>query len=278
MAEIGKINRLTVKRIRDYGAHLDGGDLGDILLKYKEVPADCQAGDELDVFLYYDRDDRLRATTTMPEATVGQFATLPVRATTSAGSFLDWGLEKDLFVPKSEQQERMEVGKSYPVYVFLDEITERITASAKLDKYLSEEIPPYQVNDEVDLLIYAQTELGYKALVDQKYSGVIYKNEVFQELSAGQLLKGYIKKVRDDLKIDLSLQKVGAQRSDDASQAIMQILIKNGGRIAITDKSPPEVIYNMFGVSKKTFKKAIGALYKKRLITIDATGITRIRT
>jgi len=277
MAEIGKINKLTVKRIRDYGAHLDGGELGDIRLKHKEVPPNCQAGDELDVFLYYDRDDLLRATTRMPAATIGQFATLPVRATTSAGSFLDWGLEKDLFVPKSEQQERMEVGESYLVYLFMDQYSERITASAKLDKFLSEEIPPYQENEEVDLLIYAQTDLGYKALVNQAHSGVIYKSEVFQELVVGQQLKGYVKKVREDLKIDLSLQKVGAQRSDAVAQTILQVLIKNNGRIKVTDKSPPEVIYDMFGVSKKTFKKAVGGLYKKRLITIDGEGITRIR-
>ena len=277
MAEIGKINRLTVKRIRDYGAHLDGGELGDIRIKHKEVPPNCQTGDELDVFLYYDRDDLLRATTRMPAATVGQFATLPVRATTSAGSFLDWGLEKDLFVPKSEQQETMEVGESYLVYLFVDVYSERITASAKLDKYLSEEIPPYQENEEVDLLIYAQTDLGFKALVNQAHSGVIYKSEVFEELVVGQQLKGYVKKVREDLKIDLSLQKVGAQRGDAVSQTILQVLIKNDGRIKVTDKSPPEVIYKMFGVSKKTFKKAIGGLYKKKLITLDADGITRVR-
>ncbi len=278
MAELGKINTLTVKRTRDYGAHLDGDELGDILLKYKEVPEHCQAGDEVEVFLYIDREGRLRATTQIPVAEVGQFAALPVVANTSSGTYLDWGLEKDLFVPRSEQQGGMEEGQSYLVYIFIDELTNRITASSKLDKFLSEEIPPYQENEEVELLIYAQTDLGYKALVDQAYSGILYKSEVFQELSIGQQLPGYIKKVREDLKIDLSLQKIGAQRTDAVSQTILQTLIKNGGHLAVTDKSPPEEIYNLFGVSKKTFKKAIGGLYKRRKITMDANGITRVRT
>ena len=278
MAELGKINILQVKRVRDYGAHLDGGELGDIRLKYRELPRDCRPGDEVEVFLYLDREGRLRATRHLPVVTVGQFASLPVVAKSSTGAYLDWGLEKDLFVPRSEQQEPMEEGKSYLVYVFIDEETNRITASSKLDKFLSEDIPPYQVNDEVDLLVYAQTNLGYKALVNQAHSGIIYQNEVFQKLSVGQHLKGYIKKVREDLKIDISLQKLGAQRSEAVTQTILQTLIKNGGKIAVTDKSPPEEIYSLFGVSKKTFKKAIGALYKKRLITIEADGIRRIRT
>lgn len=278
MAELGKINVLQIKRVRDYGAHLDGGGLGDILLKYRELPAGCQAGDAVEVFLYLDREGRLRATRQLPVATVGQFAFLPVVANSSTGSYLDWGLEKDLFVPRSEQQERMEEGKEYLVYIFLDEESNRITASTKLDKFLSAEIPPYQENEEVDLYIYAQTDLGYKALVDEAFSGILYKNEIFRKLSVGQQLKGYIKKVRDDLKIDLTLQKVGAQGSEAVAQTILQALIKNGGKISVTDKSPPDEIYSLFGISKKSFKKAVGALYKKRLITIEADGIRRVRT
>lgn len=278
MIELGKINKLTIKRTRDYGAHLDGGEEGgDILLKHRDLPEHCRAGDVVEVFLYLDREDHLRATTRMPFAMVGQFACLRVVAITSSGAYLDWGLEKDLFVPRSEQQEPMEEGKSYLVFIFVDELTHRITASTRLEKFLSEEIPPYQEGEEVELLIYAQTDLGYKALVDHTYSGIIYKNEVFQKLSIGQQLHGYIKKVREDLKIDLCLQRSGHQGVDDVARTIMQAIIKNGGRIALTDKSPPDEIYALFGISKKAFKKAVGSLYKKRLVTIDADGIKQVR-
>ncbi|MBU4261858.1 MAG: GntR family transcriptional regulator [Proteobacteria bacterium] len=274
MAQIGKINKLRVKRIRDYGAHLDGGELGDILLPIKDVPEKCQAGDEVEVFVYTDREDHLRATTQKPQATVGQFAGLRVVASTSSGAFLHWGLEKDLLVPKSEQQDKMAEGKSYIVFVFLDEKTKRITASTKLDKFLSPQPPDYKEGEEVDLLIYEKTDLGYKAIVNHSHGGMVYKNEVFQKLFNGQQLKGYIKKIREDLKIDLSLQKPGYQGVDDISLAILKALKDHGRRIAVTDKSPPEDIYSLFGVSKKTFKKAIGALYKKRLITLDPNGIS----
>lgn len=274
MAQIGRINKLTVKRTRDYGAHLDGGELGDILLPIKDVPEQCQAGDEVEVFVYTDREDHLRATTQKPQAMVGRFAGLRVVASTSSGAFLHWGLEKDLFVPKSEQQEIMAEGKSYVVFVFLDEKTKRITASARLDKFFSPQPPDYAEGEEVDLLIYEKTDLGYKAIVNHSHSGMIYKNEVFQQLHIGRQLKGYIKKIREDRKIDLSLHKPGYQGVDDIAQAILRAVKDHGGRIAVTDKSPPEDIYSLFGVSKKTFKKAIGALYKKRLISIDPSGIS----
>jgi len=278
MAELGKINRLKIKRTREYGAHLDGGELGDILLKHKEVPEGCQPGDEVEVFVYADQEGRPRATTSLPCATVGEFAVLPVVALTATGAYLDWGLEKDLFVPKSLQREPMVKGKSYLVYLFNDEQSHRVTASTKIDAFLNREPPDYQEGEEVSLIIYEQTNLGYKAVINQAHGGIVYQNEVFRELSIGQQLPGYIKKVREDQKIDLTLQKQGAQRVDAVSQTILQVLIKNGGRVAVTDKTPPEEIYALFGVSKKTFKKAIGGLYKKRLITIDADSITRVRT
>ncbi|MEW6521288.1 MAG: S1-like domain-containing RNA-binding protein [Thermodesulfobacteriota bacterium] len=274
MAQLGRINRLKVKRIRDYGAHLDGGESGDILLPIRDVPAQCRPGDEVEVFVYTDREDHLRATTRKPRAMVGQFAGLRVVASSSSGAFLHWGLEKDLFVPKSEQQEIMAQGKSCVVFVFLDEESKRITASARLDKFLSSQPPDYAEGEEVDLLIYEKTDLGYKAIINHSHSGMIYKNEVFQPLHIGRQLKGYIKKIREDRKIDLSLQKPGYQGVDDIAQAILQAVKDQGGRIAVTDKSPPEDIYSLFGVSKKTFKKAIGALYKKRLISIDPDGIS----
>jgi len=277
MAKIGRINTLTVKRIRDYGTHLDGGDSGDILLPKRYVPEKCQPGDEVEVFVYVNKEDRLRATTQKPYATVGQFAKLRVAANTSSGSFLDWGLQKDLLVPKKEQHGRMEKDKSYIVYVFLDEKTNRITASAKLDKFLSPEPPDYNEGEEVDLIIYDQTDMGYKAVVNNSHGGMVYKNEVFQKLHLGQQLKGYIKKIREDGKIDLSLQQSGYKRVDDISRSILKTIKDHGGRIAVTDKSAPEDIYSLFGVSKKVFKQAIGALYKKRRITMDTKGIKLVK-
>jgi predicted RNA-binding protein (virulence factor B family) len=277
MAQIGMINMLTVTRIRDYGAHLDGGASGDILLLKKHVPDKCRPGDEIEVFVYADGPNRLRATTQKPYASVGQFAELRVAANTSSGSFLDWGMQKDLLVPKKEQHTRMEEGKSYVVFVFLDEKTNRITASAKLDKFLGLRPPDFAEGDEVDLIIYDKTDMGYKAVVNNSHGGMIYKNEVFQKLHIGQQLKGHIKKIRADGKIDLSLQPSGYQKIDDISRTILKVLKKHGGRIAVTDKSPPEVIYSLFGVSKKAFKQAVGALYKKRLISLDANGIKLVR-
>lgn len=277
MAKIGRINKLKVTRVRDYGVHLDGGESGDILLRKKQVPDKCAPGDMVEVFVYPDGPDRLRATTQKPYATIGQFARLRVVANTSSGSFLDWGLEKDLLVPKKEQHAGMEEGKSYVVFVFLDENTNRISASAKLDKFFSQQPPDYVEGQEVDLIIYGSTDMGYKAVVNNSHGGMIYKNEVFQKLDIGRQLKGYIKKIRTDGKIDLSLQPAGYQKIDAVSQSILNTLKKHGGRIAVTDNSPPEEIYDLFGVSKKTFKKAIGALYKKRIITIDPKGIRIVK-
>lgn len=277
MVEIGRINKLTIKRKRAYGAHLDGGASGDILLPKKYLPIKCQPGDEVDVFVYVDREEHLRATTQKPHATVGQFAGLRVVAKSPSGAYLDWGMEKDLLVPKKEQQGKMEEGKSYVVFVFLDKKTNRITASSKLDKFLGLQPPDYEVGEAVDLLICDKTDLGYKVVVNNSHWGVVYKNEVFQNLHMGQQLKGYIKLIREDLKIDICLQPSGYQRVDDISRNILKKIKACGGNIAVTDKSPPKDIYRLFGVSKKTFKKAIGTLYKKRLITMDTDGIKLTR-
>jgi len=273
MVQIGRINKLRVTRIRDYGAHLDGGESGDILLLKKYVPEKCAPGDEVEVFVYADGPKRLRASTRKPYAIVGQFAKLRVKSNTSSGSFMDWGLQKDLLVPKKEQPAAMKEGRSYVVFVFLDEKTNRITASAKLDKFLGLQPPAYAEGQEVDLIIYDRTDMGYKAVVNNSHGGMIYKNEVFQKLHTGQQLKGFIKKIRFDGKIDLSLQQPGYQKIDAVSRSILNTIKEHGGRIAVTDKTPPEKIYSLFGVSKKTFKKAIGSLYKKRLITLDKNGL-----
>ena len=273
MVEIGKINKLVVKGMQAYGLHLDGGKLGDILLRGAVVSRTYRPGDEIDVFVYVDREQRLLATTKKPYATVGEFAALRVVTNGAAGAFLDWGLENDLFVPKSEQQTPMREGQLSVVFIFFSEKHHRITASSKLEKFLSRQPPEYLEGDAVDLLVYAETDLGYSAVVNSSHAGMIYKNEVFQKPSIGQKLRGYVKKVREDRKIDLRLQQTGYQRVDDLSQTILDTIRSRGGMVAITDKSPPEDIYAFFGVSKKVYKKALGALYKKRLITIDTESI-----
>jgi predicted RNA-binding protein (virulence factor B family) len=206
---------------------------------------------------------------------VGDFALLKVVAVESAGAFLDWGLPKDLLVPFSEQSPIMESGKSYVVRVYVDK-SNRIAGTTRLDKYLDNDPGDFHVSQKVELLICNQTDIGYKAIVNGTHWGVLYYNEVFQPLKSGQKTKGYIKKVRDDNKIDLSLQKLGYEKVDDITETILGVLKEQGGFISVSDKSTPETIHKLFGVSKKTYKKAIGAIYRKRLITIENNGIKLI--
>lgn len=273
MVEIGRVNKLILKRLRDYGAHLEGGPEGDIRLPHRDVPVHCRPGDEVEVFVYPNEQGQLRATTRKPKAMVGRFAKLRVVAAGSGGAFLDWGMAKDLFVPKAEQQRRMEPGRSYIVYLYFDEKSRRILASSRLERFVNQQPGHYQEGQEVDLLIHEQTDLGYRAIVKHSHEGMLYKNEVFEKLFSGQQLRGYVKKVRDDGKIDLLLRKPGYQGVDAVALAIFKTIKRHGGSMAVTDKSRPEEIYALFGVSKKIFKKAIGALYKKKLITIEAKGI-----
>ena len=273
MVQIGKINTLLIKDIKAGVVQLDGGGLGDILLKGRYTARKFSPGEEIEAFVYLDRDQCLLATLQKPYAIVGEFAKLTVVATTEAGAFLGWGLEDDLFVPKSEQQNNMRQGKAYVVFVFLSEKSNRITASSKLDKFLNTQSPEYAVGEEVDLIVYAKSEIGYSAVVNNLHVGMIYENEVFQRLLIGQRQKGYIKKIRADFKIDLQLQKTGYRGVDDVSQTILNTIKDSGGMVAVTDKSAPEDIYKLFGVSKKVFKKAIGALYKKKLIILDSDGV-----
>lgn len=273
MVQIGKINRLSIKEIQSETIQLDGGESGNILLTDRNPSLNYNAGDELDVFVYVDRQQRLLATTQKPYAIVGEVARLKVVDATEAGAFLQWGLEDDLFVPKSEQQEDMKEGKSYVVFVFLSEKSNRITGSSKIEKYLNKETPEYEEGEEVDIVIYARSELGYNAVIDNLYTGVIYENEVFQKIEIGRQQKGYIKKIREDFKIDLRLQQAGYAGVDNVCRTILKKIDKCGGMVPVTDKSRPEDIYNLFGVSKKVFKKAIGALYKKQLIILGTDGI-----
>lgn len=276
MTEIGRLNRLIVVKELDQGVYLDGDDLGEILLPGRYVPGDCKPGSSIEVFIYRDSGDRIIATTQTPFAMVGQFAALKVVSVNSSGAFLDWGLDKDLLVPFREQKQKMEEGKSYVVFVYLDDKSDRIAASSKLDKFLGRQPARFQQDQEVELLVCEQTDIGYKAIINNTHGGILYKNEVFQPLEMGRYIKGFIKKVRDDGKIDLSLQKPGYEKVDDLSGRIIHTLREQRGFISVTDKSSPEVIYELFGVSKKTYKKAIGALYKKRIIALEEDGIRLI--
>jgi len=277
MIQIGKINKLRIKSKVSGGFQLDAGEFGELLLAAKDAPVRYREGDEIEVFVYPDKDDQLQATTRKPSATVGEFATLQVVSNTSAGSFLHWGMENDLLVPKGEQLHQMVEGHSYPVFIFLSGKTKRIIASSRLDKFLSPQAPDYVEEEEVDLIIFEQNDLGYRALINQAHVGMIYANEVFQHIEIGKKIKGYIKNIREDQKIDLILQKSGYQGIDDISQSILGIIQEHGGKVTVTDKSPPEDIYSLFGVSKKVFKKAIGALYKKRIICIEPGGISIVK-
>ncbi len=273
MADIGKMNTLRAVRGAEFGVYLDGGDSGEILLPNKFVPENCTKGDALEVFVYGDSEDRLVATTEKPYAMAGDFALLKVHSVNDVGAFLDWGLPKHLLVPFREQKVKMEAGKSYVVFVYLDEQSKRMCASSRLDRFLKHEAGDFETGQEVDLLLVSLTDLGYNAIVNGAKWGILYHNEVFQVLRQGDRVKGYIKKLREDGKIDLSLQKQGYAGVKDVTTTILELLRARGGFIDVTDKSDPELIYELFGMSKKTYKKAIGALYKQRLITIEETGI-----
>lgn len=271
--ELGKFNRLEVVKQVDFGMYLDGGDEGEILLPSRYVPEGCEVGDWLNVFLYLDNEERLIATTLTPLVQVGQFACLEVAWVNQYGAFLNWGLMKDLFVPFSEQKMKMEVGRKYIVHAHLDEESYRIVASAKVDRYLSKEQPEYQPGDEVDILIWQKTDLGFKAIIENRFSGLLYDSEIFRTLRMGDTLTAFIKQVREDGKIDLVLQKPGLAKVGDFSKTLLQYLKDQGGKSPLNDKSAAEEIYDLFGVSKKTFKKAVGDLYKKRLIELTADGM-----
>ncbi len=273
MIEIGRINTLEVVRETDNGLYLDGEELGEILMPQKFVTPEVKSAGWADVFVYTDSEDRLVATTEKPFVKVGEFAQLKVVATSRFGAFLDWGLPKDLLVPFREQKAEMVEGRSYIVHVFLDVQTNRLAASAKLDKFLDNTPPEYEHGEEVQLLIADETELGYKAIVNNEHWGMLYKNQTFKPLEIGQATLGYINKVRDDEKIDLLLEKPGYEKVDAISQKILDALKESRGFLAVSDKTSPEMIQAMFGISKKNFKKAIGGLYKKRLITFDSDGV-----
>ncbi len=272
--KLGQVNTLTVVKSVDFGMYLDGGEAGEILLPQRYVPQGCQPGDELDVFIYLDSEERLIATTQMPLAVVGDFAYLKVAWVNNYGAFLDWGLMKDLFVPFREQKIKMQKDRSYIVHLHIDEETYRIMASAKVERFLSEEFPPYQEGEEVEILVWQKTELGFKVIVDNQFAGLVYDSEVFQYIHTGDRLKAYVKQVREDGKLDISLQKYGKAAVTDFSAVLLDYLKEHSGRTSLGDKSPADAIYAEFGVSKKVFKKAVGDLYKRRLIVINGDGLS----
>jgi len=276
MAEVGKINTLSVVRETENGVYLDGENLGEILMPRKFVTDEVKASEQATVFIYSDSEDRLVATTENPLAMVGEFAFLTVIETNRIGAFLDWGLPKDLLVPMSEQKADMTEGKTYLVHVFLDEETNRIAASAKIDKFLDTVPPDYERGEKVDLLIAEETEIGNKAIVNNQHWGILYKNQVFRNLWPGEKLEGFINKIREDDKIDLLLEKPGYGKIDPISEKLLETLQENNGFLALNDKTSPDIIQALLGISKKNFKKAVGNLYKKKLIEFKSDGIKLI--
>lgn len=274
--QIGRTCQLKVNRQVEFGFYLDGGEqYGEVLLPNGEIRPDIDVhiGEPLEVFLYLDTQERIVATTHMPLAQVGDFAYLEVAGVNNFGAFLHWGPQKDLFVPFREQKMKMMKGHSYIVHVHLDPETYRIMASAKVEHFLSQDFPPYRTGDQVELLIWQKTDLGLKAIVDGRYGGLLYDTQMFRTLRTGDRVKGYISQVRPDGKLDLSLQCPGQRGVEDFSAQLLRHLQMNGGQTPLGDKSPAEEIYALFGVSKKVFKKAVGDLYRQRLIEISDTGI-----
>lgn len=272
--KIGRTNRLQVVKQVEFGVYLDGEHLGQILLPNRYLPDRCQVGDWLDVFLYLDSDDLLIATTLKPKAQVGECAYLKATDVNKAGAFLDWGLPKDVLVPFSEQHKPMEVGKSYVVYLYLDTNSDRIVASSKLSRHLQEKNLYLRPQQSVDLLICGRSDMGYKAVVDNQYLGLIFKDEAFKPLRYGQRLQGFVKEIRDDNKINLSLQPPAAAGRDALSEKILEHLRRNNGVSDLTDKCAPDDIYKTFNVSKSNYRKALGKLFKEKKIMIEPDRIT----
>ncbi len=274
MVKLGHHNRLRIVKRTDIGIFLDGDDFGEILLPRKYVLDTMQPGNEIEVFLYNDSEDRIVATTLKPRAQVGDCAYLKVVSTSKFGAFLDWGLPKDLLVPFSEQQKPMQKGYSYTAYLFVDDSTERIAASTRLEDYLSLDGSEFKPRQAVDCLIYGKSDLGFKAVINGSHLGQFYNNEIFQPLHYGEHISAYIKQIREDGRIDLMLQLPSHLGRDQLGEAIISHLQQNQGVSTLTDKSPPDDIYRAFGVSKANYKKALGRLYKQRTIAIEKHQIT----
>ncbi len=273
--EVGKYNTLRVLRATSVGLYLGDSEENDVLLPHKYIPENIEMGQELEVFIYRDSEDRLIATTLTPAILRDQFAILEVVATSSIGAFLDWGLEKDLFVPFKEQNHKLQKGQWVPVYLYLDEETDRLVASAKINKYFrNQEVIDLEENQKVDILVFEKTDLGYNVIINNRYKGLIYENEIFRRLAWGDQTTGYIKNIREDGKIDVSLQPLGFLNArDENSRIILGKLKDNAGILHLSDSSDPIDIQEQLGMSKKAFKKAIGGLYRDGLITLSGASI-----
>ncbi|MBK8185930.1 MAG: GntR family transcriptional regulator [Cellvibrio sp.] len=268
MIALGRYNQLTVVKLTDFGIFLDGGKFGNILLPKRYVTEDMKLGSRLNLFIHLDSDDSMIATTLTPKAQVGECAYLQVKDVNQAGAFLDWGLAKDLLVPYGEQQQPMQLGQSYVVCLYLDSYTGRITASSRLNRHLEERATGFKVQQSVDLLICGKSEMGYKAVINHTHLGLIFRDEAFKPLQYGERVSGFIKHIRPDKKIDLSLQKKSSDAKSDLAEAIMQYLQQHNGICHLTDKSDPDDIYKVFNVSKGNYKNALSLLYKQRRIVI----------
>lgn len=273
MVTVGTLNTLKVVKQVEFGVYLDGQDLDTILLPKRYVPDNCELGDMIEVFLYFDSEDMIIATTETPKVHVGCCEMLKVVDINHAGAFMDWGLPKDLLVPYNEQQKPMEIGYSYVVYVYHDTESDRLAASTKLSHHLDETPVWLQARQAVNLQIAGRTDLGYKAVIDDKYLGLLFRSDAYRPLKIGDRLPGFVKSVRQDGKIDLLISQATLQGDHELSQRILSYLSEQGGSSPLTDKANPEEIYRIFRVSKKKYKQALGNLYKSKSITILADEV-----
>ncbi len=274
---IGQLNTLVVVKEKDFGLYLDAQQLGEILLPKRYIPKGTRVGDEIEVFVYLDSNDELIATTEMPKVKVGEFAGLKAVAVNHIGAFFDWGLPKDLLVPFSQQKIRVEEGETHLLFVYLDQHTNRIVATTKVDPLLNREEIPYRTGEKVKAIIGDKTDIGFKCIIDDCFWGVLFFQDAFRQLRKGEEVSAFIKRVRDDGKIDISLQEVGYKKVRGILDDVLDYLDSQGGEMTITDKSSPEAIYAVFKVSKATFKKAIGALYKDKKVALSPGKVTRIK-
>lgn len=272
MIDIGKYNELRFIKKTDSGLILTDGEK-EVVLPYVHAPQNVEIGDNIHVFVYIHSDGRLMATTETPLAMVDEFAFLEVVDINDQGAFLDMGIGKDVFVPEREQKRPMKLGQKYVVFLYTDERNERITASSRLTDFIDQDTHDLEEGDEVSLLIFDESELGYSAIINQKYAGLLYHNEVFEDLQAGDIKRGFVKKIREENKIDLSLQVIGFRHILDLKDSLLIELRENGGIINLGDKSSPEDIYNQLKISKKAFKKAVGSLYKERLVLVSDDSV-----
>lgn len=271
--ELGKINCLTIDRVTTPGLFLRALDGNDVLLPNQYITENMEPGKEIEVFLYTDSEDRLVATTKTPKAMLNQFGFFEVVDTTQFGAFVDWGLPKDLFVPRSAQKVQFNIGDKRILYVKYDEQTHRLIGEEKITKYLTHQISGLHTNSEVELLVIAKTPMGFKVIVDHKYEGMLFHNELFEEIRTGDRKKGYVKNIRSDGNLDISLQPIGAKKSDAASEKVMALLLKHNGILPYNYKSDAQLIKNSFGLSKKNFKRALTQLQNDEKIEVKETGI-----